>query len=128
MAAVAGGPKRVDSAVPIRKSSRSRSRTSPGLPGHAFLIRLLAKSARKLALARQLNIRSDEAYEIAARLARRTGRSRADIVLAALLSYAEAKTGENLTSGERAFVDEIIALARRQAPTSSGASRNDQAA
>jgi len=79
-------------------------------------------------LARQLNVRSNEAHEIAARLARRTGRSRADIVLAALLSYAEVKIGESLTSGERALVDEILALARRQAPISGGVSRDDQAA
>jgi hypothetical protein len=76
-------------------------------------------------LPRQLNVRSNEAYEIAARLAHRTGRSRADIVLAALLSYAEAKTGESLTSGERDFVDEILALAGRKAPGPSAASHND---
>ena len=42
---------------------------------------------------KQLNVRSDEAYEIASRLSRRTGRPRADVVLAALLSYAEARNG-----------------------------------
>jgi len=78
-------------------------------------------------MARQLNVRSDEAYEIAARLARRTGRSRADIVLAALLSYCEAKTGESLTSDERAFVDDILALAGRQVPIAAGRRQDDQA-
>jgi hypothetical protein len=68
-----------------------------------------------LAMPRQLNIRSDEAYEIATRMAQRTGRSRADIVLAALLSYAEHKIGLQLTPKERAFVDEMMALARRTA-------------
>jgi hypothetical protein len=66
-------------------------------------------------MTKQLNIRSDQAYEIAARLSRRTGRSRADVVLAALLSYAEAKTVRKLTPKERAFVDELMALARRSA-------------
>jgi hypothetical protein len=78
-------------------------------------------------MARQLNVRSDEAYEIAARLARRTGRSRTDIVLAALLSYSEAKTGESLTSDERTFVDETLALAHRQAPIAAGRRRDDKA-
>lgn len=64
-------------------------------------------------MAGQLNIRSDEAYEIATRIAQRTGRSRADVVLAALLSYAEYKIGLQLSPKERAFVDEMMALARR---------------
>ena len=66
-------------------------------------------------MVKQLNIRSDEAYEIASRIARQTGRSRADVVLAALLRYAETKTGRKLTRKERAFVDELMALARRSA-------------
>jgi antitoxin VapB len=66
-------------------------------------------------MARQLNIRSDEAYAIASDLARRTGHTRADVVLAALLSYREAKTGRRLTRAQRAFVDELMALARRSA-------------
>jgi antitoxin VapB len=64
---------------------------------------------------RQLNIRSDEAYRLASELARRTGRTRADVVLAALLIYREAKTGRKLTGKQRAFVDELMALARRSA-------------
>lgn len=64
---------------------------------------------------RQLNIRSDEAYELATKIARRTGRTRADVVLAALLSYQEAKTGKKLTRTQRAFVDELMALAHRSA-------------
>jgi hypothetical protein len=66
-------------------------------------------------MARQLNIRSDEAYRIVSDVARRTGRSRADIVLAALLSYDEAKSGRKLTPAQRAFVDELMALAHRSA-------------
>lgn len=66
-------------------------------------------------MAKQLNIRSDEAYEIASRLAQRTGRSKKDVVLAALLSYAEHKIGLRLTKEERVFVDEMMALARRSA-------------
>jgi hypothetical protein len=37
------------------------------------------------------------------------------VVLAALLSYAEAKSARKLTAKERAFVDELMALARRSA-------------
>jgi len=66
-------------------------------------------------MARQLNVRSDEAYEIASRMAKRTGRTRADVVLAALLSYAEYKIGLRLTKKERVFVDEMMTLARRTA-------------
>jgi hypothetical protein len=64
---------------------------------------------------RQLNIRSDEAYAIASDVARRTGRTRADVVLAALLSYQEARTGRKMTRKQRAFVGELLALARRSA-------------
>jgi antitoxin VapB len=66
-------------------------------------------------MTKQLNVRSDEAYEIASRLARQSGRSRADVVLAALLSYAERRMGDRLSSKQRAFVDELMALARRSA-------------
>jgi hypothetical protein len=66
-------------------------------------------------MAKQLNIRSDQAYEIAARVAKQTGRSRADVVLAALLSYAERRIGRKMTAKERAFVDELMALAERSA-------------
>ena len=66
-------------------------------------------------MTKQLNVRSDKAYEIASRVAKSTGRSRADVVLAALLSYAEAKAVRKLTPEERAFVDELMALARRSA-------------
>ena len=68
-------------------------------------------------MAKQLNIRSDEAYEIASRVSRATGRTRADVVLAALLSYAEVRLGRRLTRKQRAFVDELMALARRSAAT-----------
>ena len=71
-------------------------------------------------MARQLNIRSDEAYAIASNIAKRTGRSRADVVLAALLSYREAKTGRKLTKAQRTFVDELMALARRSAAAAAG--------
>lgn len=64
---------------------------------------------------KQLNVRSDKAYEIASRLAKRTGRPRADVVLAALLKYAEERNVKRMTAKERAFVDELMALARRSA-------------
>ncbi len=66
-------------------------------------------------MTRQLNIRSDEAYGIASDIAKRTGRSRADVVLAALLSYADRRSMVELTPAQRAFVDELMALARRSA-------------
>ncbi|MBN9021895.1 MAG: type II toxin-antitoxin system VapB family antitoxin [Rhizobiales bacterium] len=64
---------------------------------------------------KQLNIRSDEAYDLVSRIAERTGRPRADVVLAALLSYADARQVKTLTAEERAFVDELMTLARRSA-------------
>ncbi len=66
-------------------------------------------------MARQLNIRNDEAYAIVSDIAKRTGRSHADIVLAALLSYGEERSLVELTPEQRAFVDELMILARRSA-------------
>jgi hypothetical protein len=66
-------------------------------------------------MARQLNIRSDEAYAIAADIAKRTGRSRGDVVLAALLAYGDRRAIVELTPAQRAFVDELMVLARRSA-------------
>jgi antitoxin VapB len=66
-------------------------------------------------LTRQLNVRSDEAYELASRIASQTGRSRTDVVLAALLAYAEKRIGKKLTARQRTFVDELMALARKSA-------------
>ncbi len=78
-----------------------------------------------MAKQRQLNVRSDEAYEIASRLSKRTGRPRADVVLAALLSYAEAKKLRKLSREERAFVDELMAAARRSAAVADPAMTSD---
>ena len=64
---------------------------------------------------KQLNIRSDRAYEIASRVADKTGRTRTDVVLAALMAYAEIRIGRKLTKAERVFVDELMALAERSA-------------
>ena len=66
-------------------------------------------------MARQLNIRSDEAYAIVSDIAKRTGRSRTDVVLAALLSYGERRAVVELSPEQRAFVDELMTLARRSA-------------
>jgi hypothetical protein len=66
-------------------------------------------------MTRQLNIRSDDAYEIASRIARQTGRTRTEVVHAALLAYAETRLGRKMTRKQRAFVDELMALARRSA-------------
>jgi hypothetical protein len=74
---------------------------------------------------RQLNIRSDEAYRIASEVARRTGRSRGDVVLAALLAYRQEKTGRRMTRAQRAFVDDLMALARRSAAVADRAAVSD---
>jgi antitoxin VapB len=78
-------------------------------------------------MARQLNIRSDEAYEIATQMARQTGRTRGEIVLAALLRYREARTGRTLTPEQRAFVDELMALAERSAAVAPAGMTSDHA-
>ncbi len=59
---------------------------------------------------KRLCIRSDEAYEIATRHSRRTGRPRTHVVYAALLAYAGAKMGKKLGAEERSFLDEMRAL------------------
>ena len=76
---------------------------------------------------RQLNIRSDEAYRIASEVARRTGRSRGDVVLAALLAYRQEKTGRRMTRVQRAFVDDLMALARRSAAVADRTAVSDAA-
>ena len=76
-------------------------------------------------MAKQLNIRSDEAYAIASDVARRTGRTRAEVVLAALLSYRQAKTGRKMSRKQRAFVDELMALARRSAAVAAPGTTSD---
>ena len=77
-------------------------------------------------MVKQLNVRSERAYEIARRLALRTGRSRTDVVVAALLRYDEARTGRKLTAKERAFVDELMALARHSAAAAPPTVHSDQ--
>ena len=76
---------------------------------------------------RQLNVRSDEAYDIATRIARRTGRPRPDVVLAALMTYQEARTGRKLNKAQRAFTDELMALARRSAAAAGPKGTSDHA-
>ena len=66
-------------------------------------------------MTKQLNVRSDEAYRLASDLAKRTGRSRVEVVRAALLAYAEKKSVLKLTPEQRAFVAELMALAERSA-------------
>lgn len=66
-------------------------------------------------MTRQLNIRSDEAYDIVSDIAKRTGRTHTDVVLAALLAYGEKRAIVKLTPAQRAFVDELMVLARRSA-------------
>lgn len=67
---------------------------------------------------RQLNIRSDEAAQIAATLARRLGKTATDVVVEALRAYQSATglEGEGgLTAEQRQSYDSLRALARQTA-------------
>ncbi len=68
-------------------------------------------------MARQLNIRSDEAYETARRIARRLGTSTTEAVVRALHCYDRETSGpigyEALSEEERDFVDEMRGLSER---------------
>jgi hypothetical protein len=67
-------------------------------------------------MARQLNIRSDEAYAIAHEVAEMTGRPVGDVVLAALREYgAKVVVPGELTPKQKVDVARIRAIARRAA-------------
>lgn len=67
---------------------------------------------------RQLNIRSDEAAERAARLARQTGKTTTEVVILALRAYSAAiavRDELDLTPSQRADYDALLSLARETA-------------
>ena len=66
---------------------------------------------------KQLNIRSDEAYETATRLAKRLGASTTEIVLRALQRYEGEAPAQpsDLGPREKAFVADILERARKVA-------------
>lgn len=65
-------------------------------------------------MARQLNVRSDEAYEIARNVADITGKPVAEVVLDALRAHgAKFRDGAQLTATQKANIDAIRAAARR---------------
>jgi hypothetical protein len=67
-------------------------------------------------MTRQLNVRSDHAYETARRLAQRLGTSTTSVVETALdrldRDTFKVPTYEDLTSEQRARADRLLALAR----------------
>ena len=62
---------------------------------------------------RQLNIRSDEAYEIAHDLARRLGRSATEVVEAALREYRGRLRPVELTAGQGEFIERVLTLGQK---------------
>jgi antitoxin VapB len=65
---------------------------------------------------KQLNVRSDEAYRLAHRIAEDTGRPLAEVVVTALRKHGESlPKREGLTPAQRAEAEALMALARRTA-------------
>ena len=66
-------------------------------------------------MGQQLNIRSDEAYALAHDLARRLDTTATEVVERALREYAAKHRARTLTPDQRAFVEDVMALAERSA-------------
>ncbi|WP_020187932.1 type II toxin-antitoxin system VapB family antitoxin [Methylopila sp. 73B] len=65
-------------------------------------------------MGRQLNVRSDEAYEIARNVAQITGKPVAEVVLDALREHgAKFRDAAQLTATQKANIEAIRAAARR---------------
>jgi hypothetical protein len=64
---------------------------------------------------KQLNIRSDEAYEIAHELAQRLNRTVTEVLETALREYRRGQTADVLTPEEAAFLADIQDLSSRAA-------------
>lgn len=64
---------------------------------------------------KQLNIRSDEAYEIAHDLARRLNRTVTEVLETALRDYQQRQAADALTPEQAAFLTDIEALSSRAA-------------
>lgn len=77
---------------------------------------MLAANTGVLAMGRQLNIRSDEAYDIAHGAARRLGKPVSQVVLEALQDYGRKTNAPGeLTAAQKANVEAIRAAGRRAA-------------
>ena len=67
-------------------------------------------------MAKQLNIRSDEAYVTAARIARRLNQTTTQVVVEALARYDRetfaVPVQADMTSEQKALADELLALAK----------------
>lgn len=67
-------------------------------------------------MTKQLNVRSDEAYELAHRIAHSADRPVAQVVLEALRAYGSSLPAENgMTFAQRASYEALRALSRRTA-------------
>lgn len=67
-------------------------------------------------MARQLNIRDDEAYRLAHTIAKETGAPVAKVVVNALREYgSRLPAREDLTPTQRASLDALLALSRESA-------------
>jgi hypothetical protein len=64
---------------------------------------------------KQLNIRSDEAYEIAHRLARERNTTITDVLETALRDYRDKCAADDLSPEQTAFLTEILTLSKRSA-------------
>lgn len=73
-------------------------------------------------MVRQLNIRNDEAFETARRLAEQLGRSQTDVVLEALRRYSDQilapsrRVTPEQIAADREMLDRLIADANRDRP------------
>lgn len=77
-------------------------------------------------MARQLNIRSDEAFETAKRLARRQGRPVTEVVLNALRTYDAAVTADaDLTPEQQAEYEAWREIARQAAQSAKSGAASD---
>lgn len=77
-------------------------------------------------MARQLNIRSDEAFETAQRLARRQGRPVTEVVLNALRAYDAAVSAEaDLSPEQQAEFEALRQIARSAAKSAKAGAASD---
>jgi hypothetical protein len=66
-------------------------------------------------MTKQLNIRSDEAYELAHALAREMNTTVTDVLETALREYRKKTATDELTPEQMAFLADILALSERSA-------------
>ena len=66
-------------------------------------------------MAKQLNIRSDQAYEIAHTLARDLNTTVTDVLETALREYRDKCAADNLTPEQETFLKDVMELSKRSA-------------